>query len=193
MSEDLQSLLEKIRQEGVEKAEAEAAQIVAKATAQAAQIVKAAKEEAAQTVKNAAQTAENYEKNAKETLKQAARDTVLEVQGAIGRKLENLLAKNVETALADPASAATFALAAVMSIGTGGDTEIAANKKIAAALKAQISAQAAKGVKILTDETIESGFSVRLDGGRVEHDFSGKAAAAALAKRLRPDLAALLE
>ena len=69
---------------------------------------------------------------------------------------------------------------------------MAANEKLAAALKAQLAADAAKGVKVVLDPTVGSGFSIRLDGGRVEHDFSEAAISAAIAKRLRPALAALL-
>ena len=47
MSEDLQSLLEKINREGVEKARAEADKIIADAKAKAADIVKTANAEAA--------------------------------------------------------------------------------------------------------------------------------------------------
>ena len=43
------------------------------------------------------------------------------------------------------------------------------------------------------DEVTSSGFTVKLDGGRVEHDFTGATVAAELAKRLRPDLAALMK
>lgn len=193
MSEDLQSLLEKIRSDGVAKAKTEADAIIADAKAQAAQIVKAAKAEAAEAEKKAVEAANVEAERAKETIKQAARDVLVELEGAIKSKLTRILTEDVEKALADPASAATFAMAAVMSIGTGSDTEIAANKKIVAALKAQLSAEAAKGLKIVTDETLESGFSIKLDNGRVEHDFSGAAAAEALAKRLRPDLAALVK
>ena len=47
MSEDLQSLLEKINRDGVEKAQAESDRIIAEAKAKAAAIVKEANEAAA--------------------------------------------------------------------------------------------------------------------------------------------------
>ena len=49
MAEELQSLIEKINRDGVEKATAEAAKIVSAAKEQAAAIVKAANEEAAKS------------------------------------------------------------------------------------------------------------------------------------------------
>ena len=44
MAEELQSLLEKIRNDGIKKAEAERDQIISQAQAEAAQIIKAAEE-----------------------------------------------------------------------------------------------------------------------------------------------------
>ena len=190
MAEELQQLLEKIQHDGVEKANAEAATILAKAKADAAAILKDAESKAAAFRAQAETDAKAFEERAQKTISQAARDTVLEVKDAIGRMLEKLLAKDVAAALADPSEAAKLALAAVNELGSNAD--VAAGEKLAAALKAQLAADAKAGVKVVLDESVGTGFSIRLDGGRVEHDFSESAIVAALAKRLRPDLAKLV-
>ena len=190
MAEELQQLLEKIQHDGVEKANAEAATILAKAKADAAAILKDAESKAAALRAQAETDAKAFEERAQKTISQAARDTVLEVKDAIGRMLEKLLAKDVAAALADPSEAAKLALAAVNELGSNAD--VAAGEKLAAALKAQLAAEAKAGVKVVLDESVGTGFSIRLDGGRVEHDFSESAIVAALAKRLRPDLAKLV-
>ena len=190
MAEELQQLLEKIQHDGVEKANAEAATILAKAKADAAAILKDAESKAAALRAQAETDAKAFEERAQKTISQAARDTVLEVKDAIGRMLEKLLAKDVAAALADPSEAAKLALAAVNELGSNAD--VAAGEKLAAALKAQLAADAKAGVKVVLDESVGTGFSIRLDGGRVEHDFSESAIVAALAKCLRPDLAKLV-
>lgn len=190
MAEELQQLLEKIQHDGVEKANAEAATILAKAKADAAAILKDAESKAAAFRAQAETDAKAFEERAQKTISQAARDTVLEVKDAISRMLEKLLAKDVAAALADPSEAAKLALAAVNELGSNAD--VAAGEKLAAALKAQLAADAKAGVKVVLDESVGTGFSIRLDGGRVEHDFSESAIVAALAKRLRPDLAKLV-
>ena len=190
MAEELQQLLEKIQHDGVEKANAEATTILAKAKADAAAILKDAESKAAAFRAQAETDAKAFEERAQKTISQAARDTVLEVKDAIGRMLEKLLAKDVAAALADPSEAAKLALAAVNELGSNAD--VAAGEKLAAALKAQLAADAKAGVKVVLDESVGTGFSIRLDGGRVEHDFSESAIVAALAKRLRPDLAKLV-
>ena len=175
--EDLQGLLEKINRDGVEKANAEAARIVGDAKAKADALVKAAESAAVQT------------KAAAETVKQAARDVVLGVRESVTRLLEGLLAKDVEAALADDAVAVGLVAAAIRDLT--GPGEVVAGAKLAAALKAQ--AAALKDITLVTDEALGTGFSVRLDGGRVEHAYTSEVIAAELAKRLRPDLAALLK
>ena len=189
MSEELQSLIEKINRDGVEKANAEAERIVKAAREQAAAIVKAANEDAAKAAAAAKEESERAAERAKETLRQAARDAVISIEGGITRLLERLLAANVDAALAEPATAAAIAGDAVKTlVGTG---EVAAAPKIAEALRAQL---AAKGsFMVVMDETLGTGFTVKMDGGRVEHDFTGPTVAAELAKRLRPDLAALMK
>jgi V/A-type H+-transporting ATPase subunit E len=188
MAEELQSLIEKINRDGVEKATAEAERIVLAAKEQAAAIVKAAKDEATRHAAAAEADAKASAERAQETLRQAARDAVISVEGSVTRLLENILASNVDAALSDPATAATIAGEAVRDVVASG--EISAAPKIAGALKAQLAAKA--NLTVVMDETHGTGFSVKLDGGRVEHDFTGATVAAELAKKLRPDLAALL-
>ena len=191
MAEELQQLLEKIQHDGVEKANAESAAILAKAKADAAAILKDAESQAAALRAQAETDAKAFETRAQKTISQAARDTVLEVKDAIGKLLEKLLAKDVATALAAPDAAAALALSAVRDLGAT-QADVAAGPKLAEALKAQLAAEAVHGVRVVLDEDVGTGFSVRLDGGRIEHDFSEAAIVAALAKRLRPDLAKLV-
>ena len=188
MSEDLQSLLEKINRDGVEKANAAAEKIVAEAKAKAAEIVKSATEEAARAKAEAEKAAADYAARASETVAQAARDTVLKIEASVTAMLTALLAKDIDKALSDEKNVAALALEAVK--GLCGEAEVAVPAKFAAALKAQLAAQ--KNLTVVTDDTLGTGFSVRLEGGRVEHAFTGAAVAAELAKRLRPDLAKLV-
>ncbi len=192
MAEELQQLLEKIQHDGVEKANAESAAILAKAKAEAAAILKDAEARAQALRTQAEADAKAFEERAQKTIAQGARDVVLEVKDALGKLLEKLLAQDVNAALAAPAEAAQLALAAVKELGAA-ETMVAAGEKLAATLKAQLAAAAANGVTVVLDENMGAGFSLRLDGGRVEHDFSEAAIVAALAKRLRPDLAKLVQ
>lgn len=192
MAEELQQLLEKIQHDGVEKANAEAAVILAKAKDEAAAILKDAEAKAAACRTQAETDAAAFEARARKTVQQAARDTVIEVKNGLAKLLEDLLAKDVAAGLANPAEAAKLALAAVKELGST-QVDVAAGEKLVDALRAQLAATAASGVKVVLDESVGAGFSLKLDNGRVEHDFSEAAIVAVLAKRLRPDLARLLQ
>lgn len=189
MAEELQSLMEKINRDGVEKAAAEANRIISDAKKQAAAIVDAANDAAAKSAATADAEAKASAERAAETLRQAARDAVISVERAVSALLEKLLTENVEGILSDPAIAAPVVAEAIRSVVTSG--EIHASAKLAEVLRAQLAAKA--DFTVVMDEVAGSGFTVRIDGGRVEHDFTGATVAAELAKRLRPDLAALMK
>ncbi len=192
MAEELQQLLEKIQRDGVEKANAEAAAIVAEAKAEAEALVKEAQEVAAATEAKGKADAEAHAKNARETLGNEARKLVGQVRNDITHLFTALLAQNVSAALAT--EAVPLAAAAVKELVSGDATaEVAVSKKLVDAIRAQLAAQAQGGVKVVSDETTGAGFTVKLENGRVEHDFTDAAIAEALAQHLRPDLAELLK
>ena len=191
MAEELQQLLEKIQRDGVDKANAEAAAIAAKAKEEANALVKKAQEDAAAAEAKGKADAEAYAARARETISQAARDTVLKVKEDVTKLLTQLLAQDVSAALAT--EAVPLAAAAVKELVTGSGAEVAASAKLVDALRAQLAAQAQEGVKVVADDMTGAGFTVKLDNGRVEHDFTDAAIANALAQRLRADLAALLK
>ena len=192
MAEELQQLLEKIQHDGVEKANAEAAAIVAAAKEKADALVKNAQDAAKAAGEKAEADAKAYAARAEETIRQAARDTVLKVKEDVTRLLTNLLAEDVKAAMA--ADAVAIAGTAVRELVSGStEAEVSVSAKLAEAIRAQLAAQSLDGVKVVSDETTGAGFTVKLDNGRVEHDFTDAAIAGALAQRLRPDLAALLK
>jgi len=192
MAEELQQLLEKIQHDGVEKANAEAAAIVAAAKEKADALVKNAQDEAKTASEKADADAKAYAARAEETIRQAARDTILKVKEDVTRLLTNLLAEDVKAALA--ADAVAIAGTAIKELVSGAaGAEVSVSAKLADAVRAQLAAQSLNGVKVVSDETTGTGFTVKLDNGRVEHDFTDSAIAEALAQRLRPDLAALLK
>jgi len=186
--EDLQSILEKINREGVEKAEASAAKIINEANKQAEAIISRSREEAAKMKAAAERDAEAYATRAKETIRQASRDTIVEIRSAVTTLLNNLLTKDVSAALSDETTVCSLVSEAIKNLT--GNLEIAAPEKLASALKAQLASQ--PNITVVLDENIGTGFAIRTEGGRVEHEFTAEVIAAELARRLRPDLAALM-
>jgi V/A-type H+-transporting ATPase subunit E len=194
MTQDLQQLLEKINTDGVEKAKTETLKIIDQANLQAKSIVDDATREAEQMVAHAKQEADAFAHRAEETIRQAARDTVLNVEKSVTAMLTALLLKDVSITMNSPELVAQLASEAVRAyIQEKGGMDVVASAKLVDVLRAKLASEAVKGVTVVSDNHTGSGFKVRLANGRIEHDFSGAAVADALAKNLRPKLAALLK
>lgn len=99
MSSDLQGLIDRIRKEGVDKAESEAGEIVAEARRAAAGILREAESEAQALRDRARAEAAAFEEQGRQTLGKTARDLILSVQQAVERSLTALVHRRVEEAL----------------------------------------------------------------------------------------------
>ena len=187
--EDLQGLLEKINRDGVEKADAEARKIIDDARAKADALIKDALAKAAQAKTDAEKDAKAYADRAAETIRQSARDIVIGIKDSVTALLENLLAKDVDRALGDEKTAVLIVAEAIRDLT--GPGEIRCGAKLAATLKSQVAGL--KSFTLTTDESLGTGFTVKTDGGRVEHDFTAETISTELARRLRPDLAKLVK
>jgi len=194
MTQDLQQLLEKIQRDGADKAKAEADRLLAEARAQAEATLASARAEAEEIKADARQEAEAYGLRAEETIRQAARDTLLNVEKAVTALFSKLLLTDVNTALDSTDIVAALASDAIHAyLGGKSPVEVSASATLADALRSKLAAEAVTDVTVVTDEAAGSGFRIRLAGGRIEHTFTGAAVADALAKQLRPRLAALMK
>jgi len=198
MSEELQSLLDRIRNDGIGKAEAEAKAIVEAAKKEATAIRAKAEEEAEKTRKEAERDAAAFQSRAEATVKQAMRDVKLQLAAELEKQVADFVAAGVKGALADEASVTAWISKAVdgylaqgekgVEVALGGDAA-----KMASAVKAALAAKVKNGgIAVEASPAFPNGFTVRLDGGRVEQCFTAEAVADALARLLRPELAKLL-
>lgn len=189
--ENLDALLTKIRNDGVEPAKAEAAAIVAAARKEAEALVAKAKAEAAEVEAKAKADAERLAQGAEATIRQAARDVVLKLEQDVTALFERTLGGEVSAAMAPGPMVEKLVKEAVEAYLKEGEVAVVAGPELVAALKGKLAA--AGKVTVVTDALLGTGFQVRLAKGRVEHDFTGAAVTDALAALLRPQLAKLLK
>lgn len=197
MAEELQSLLDKINEEGVKKAEAEAAKIVAAAHAEAKEILAAAQSEAAAAVKAAGEQAEALEKRAESAIRQAARDILLELRNELTRRLQRAVSGASEAALTPEFMAglirelaAKFAAAPDAQI-----TVLTAAKDTAAldaALRGALKSDLRSAPKLFADAGIKGGMEVSFRDGEAYFDFTAEAVTELVAAYIGPRLAALI-
>lgn len=193
MSEELQSLLDKIQAEGVDKANARASEIVADAERKAAGIVADAEKKAAALRAAAEADAETLKQRAEQSLAQAGRDVKLQVSQFVQQTLERILLGDVRATLRDPNFLGRYAEGAARAFSEGAEFRVPEEdaEALAAYLRSRLASEAAAGVRVAPDSDVTSGIRVMVQDGRVEHDFTAEAVTEALARVVRPSLAKL--
>lgn len=190
MAEDLQYLMERIQKDAVDKAENDAAAIIAKAKEKAAEIVNAAEAEAQAKLAKADKDAEAFTERSERTLEQSARDLLLSVGKNLQDMILNLLSLQVEKSLDESTvKEMLLSLAKGYSAHVEVDFSEADAKKLASFVTGEFAKQLSNGVEVSSDKGVKYGFRVKLDGGKVTHEFTEKAMADALSALLRPQLA----
>lgn len=198
MADELQALLDRIRSEGVEKAGAEAKSITDKARAEAADIRKAAEADAEKLRAEAKRDADAFAARAKATVAQAMRDARLQLAEDLQHLAVKFLQADVKAAFSDGATLKSLISMAVEAYLKDGEKGVeiklgGSAAALAAAVKGEIAAKAAQGVAVTESPAFPEGFTIKTDGGRVEQCFTAEAVTDALARLLRPELAALLK
>lgn len=189
MAEDLQYLMERIQKDAVDKAETEAAAIIARAKDKAAEIVKAAEAEASAKLEKADKDAEAFTERSERTLEQSARDLLLSVGKNLEKMILDLLNLQVEKSLDESTVKDMLkTLAKNYSSDIEVDFSEADAKKLTSFVTGEFAKELGKGVKVESDKGVKFGFRVKLDGGKVTHEFTEAAMADALSALLRPQL-----
>lgn len=200
MEEQLQSLLDRIRREGVERAEAEAESIIGAADERSRRIVAEAEAEAAGLRRQAEADAAASRERAEKALEQAGRDFLLALQKRIEAILRETLRDTVATALtpdvvADMLVRLAEAYAAHDMNESRVDVLLAPEdrERIAALVMEKYRDLVRQGLTLRADERLDKGFKVSFVDDKLYHDFSLSALAEALAPVLKPPLGACVE
>ena len=199
MAEELQSLLDRIQKDGVDKAEAEAAEIVKNAKDEANSIVAKAKEEAKELREEGKKDAKAFQERTEKALEQAARDIILTVEDAVSATMQAIVKDSVDEAMSiDVLKDALVEIVQAYVKKEKGSPDIELllsakdQKKVADFFAAKYAAAIKKGLTIKSDSEILSGFKVSISGGSVYHDFTQEAIVEALCAFLRPRLAEIV-
>lgn len=190
MAEDLQALMDRIQNDAVVKAENEAAAIIAAAKEKAAEIVKSAEADAHAKLEKADKDAEAFTERSERTLIQSARDLLLSIGKNLEDMIQNILAIEVEKNL-DESTIKNMLLTVAKNYTSEVDVVFSDSdvKKLSSFVMGEFAKQVSSGVKVESDSSVKFGFRIKLDGGKVSHEFTSEAMAEALSGLLRPQLA----
>lgn len=196
MAEELQNLLDRIRKDGVEKAEAETAKILSAAKEKAQSIVKQAEAEAAASLEAAKRDAEAFSERGRKSLEQAARDVVLSVSAALNHTLQAIVSREVKAVLTEETlrdMVTKFVEIYCRAEARNSRAEIVVSEDDRPGLESffmtRFADEIKRGVEIKSDGDVLAGFRVFVTDGHVEHDFTERAITDALCQLLRPQLA----
>jgi len=199
MAEELKSLLERIQQDGVERAESERARIVEEAEAKADAILAEAEQKAAAAREAAEQDAAAFRQRAERSLQQAARDVVLSVGETLKRAMDGLVKTEVNAAM-DEDTVKTLVQSMVEAYaGRQGESRLEVlvapeqRETLESYFREQFADRMRGGIDIKGDDSVVSGFRVAMDAGRVQHDLTGPAIAEAMSRLLRPRIGAIVK
>jgi V/A-type H+-transporting ATPase subunit E len=197
MAEDLQSLLDRINRDGVEKANSEAKAILAEAKAQADALVRDGQSKADALLLKARQEEKAMVERGQKALDQAARDLLLSLGDAIQSALQAVVLRDLGQALS-PDTLRQMLVPIVEAYARQGKGTIevlvspSQQQALADFFLKRFAEEMRKGLQVKADQTVLSGFRVSWVGDKIQHDFTQEALADALGQLLRPQLAELV-
>lgn len=199
MAMELEHLISRINQEGVEKGEKQAAEILARAKERAAAIVAEAEAAAKAHMAKAERDSEVYVERGTRSLEQAARDLLIGVGQSIETMIQDIVTSATDEAL-DPRTLKRMMVKMAQAYAEKNGTESSIELLIGEQDQAEILKFFAReyrrrlvsGLNITIDHGVRKGFRVVLENERVYHDFTKPAIAEALANFLRPHLAEIV-
>ena len=200
MAEDLQSLLAKIQEQGLDKANAERAAIIKKAEQEAAEITAKAKAAADAMRRAAGEECASLTKRAESAVKQAARDIVLKLNVELKERLNAILQENTANAMTPELMGRIINEMAAAYIKDGkqeAKLEVLVSPKsleeMNAALKGSLKDSFVKQPTLFADMELGGGLKVSVSGNDVFYDFSDDAITDIVAAYIGPRLADIVK
>ncbi len=195
---NIDSLLDRIQTEGIQKAESKAREIIQAAHLEADLIITKAHQKAKNIETETKQKIEHQEKNLNKRLTQIGRDVVLNVKGEIITLFERLLLYECRSYLKGK-TLQTIIIQIITNWQATHDSlnlDIFINEQdrhnLRDKLLIKLQHQAKDGIKIQGHPDISAGFRIGQRDNHLYYDFTDQAIAETLAQYLRPEIAALL-
>lgn len=197
MAQEIKDLIAKIQTEGIQAAQAQAAQIKADAEKEAAKIIAEAKARAEKIVEQAKTEAKKTDDSTRAALEQAGRDLLISLRQEIIAMLERLIKSDLRQALSPEELAKIIGfLIKNAPLSLGSQIIVSLNQqdkdKLESGMLKQLVEETKKSVVLKSAEGLDSGFIISFDEGKSIFDFSGQALVDYISGSLRPELNKIL-
>lgn len=199
MELQLGELIEQIKKDGVEAAEAEAKSIIDSANADAEKIIASAKSEAEKILANAKLENERMVKSSEDAIRQAGRNLLISFRESVARELNAITEESV-TAVYSSEALSEIIIQVIVSLAAdpeNDDIAVVLNEKDIAALEehllAGIKEKMLSGVTLKASENFDGGFRIVLNNGSAYYDYSTDAVVDMLSNYLTPKIVKILK
>jgi len=198
MEIELNNLIEKIKKEGVEKAEKDANALIEKAKAKSEAILRQAEQEKDEIIKEAEARVGELKKTQEKALKQAARDILLTLRSRVVEFFHRVVKEKIAGQL-KPDVLKDLIAKTIENFRKNEnlDVDILLSKEDRDKLKKYLfdalSVEAKKHVTLTKSDGIEKGFRIGEKGKDSYFDFTDEAIAEAFSRYLNPALVEMLD
>jgi V/A-type H+-transporting ATPase subunit E len=199
MEIQLQELIDQIKKDGVEAAEAEASTLLDSAKAQAESIIADAKKQADKILADAKTENERMLKSSEDAIRQAGRNLLISFRESVTRELDAILNENVSAVYSSDALSQIVVNVVERWADKPDADDIAVvlnsedldmlEKTILAGIKDKIQ----KGVTLKASDSLDGGFHISVNNGNAYYDYSAETVVEMLSKYLSPKITKLLK
>ncbi len=199
MEIQLQELIEQIKKDGVETAEAEAKAIIEKAKAEAEEIVREAKSRAEDIAAKAKADNERLVKVSEDAIRQAGRNLLISFRESVNSELKAVVSEKVNGAYS-PEKLTEIILNATEAWTKKADAAeitVLLNSDDLAVLESgllkELNQRMLKGVTLKANDDFSGGFRIAESDGSAYYDYSAESVVEMLSTYLNPRVTALMK
>ena len=199
MEVQLQELIDQIRKEGAEAAEAEAKAIIEAAKADAEKLIADAQAQADKILAGAKTETERMTKSGEDAIRQAGRNLLISFRESVSRELNAIVSENVTAVYASDAFAGLI-VRIVENWANKPDAEDIAVilntqdlNKLEETLLAALKEKMVKGITLQANDNFDGGFRIAVRDGSAYYDYSAEAVVDMLSNYLSPKVTELLK
>ncbi len=199
MEIQLQELIEQIKKDGVDAAEAQAEAILLSAKAEAERIISEAQAQADKIMADAKSENAKTVKSGEDAIRQAGRNLLISFRESVAKELKAIAGENVNAVYSSDAFAALI-ISAVEGWAARPDADditVILNgddlAKLEETVLGQLKAKMLSGVTLRANDNLDGGFRIAVNNGAVYYDYSAEAVTDMLSNYLSPRVTALLK
>ncbi len=199
MEIQLHELIEQIKKDGVQAAEAQAEAILLSAKAEAEKIISETQAQADKIIADAKSENAKTVRSGEDALRQAGRNLLISFRESVAKELKTIAGENVNAVYSsdDFAKLIVSAVEGWAAKPEAEDVAVILNGEDLAKLEetvlCQLKAKMLGGVTLRANDNFDGGFRIAVNNGAVYYDYSAEAVTDMLSNYLSPRVTALLK